>query len=371
MFRNRMLGGVSFLPFYRPDDGAGAGGAGGAGAGGSGSGAGTGAGAGDGGKGGAAGKDQAGGGGAAGDSAADKTLAGGGAAGADAAAAAAAAAAAGPAKFPTTWREELAGGDAQKLKDLQKYASPDALYGSLRDVQTKISKGELRAPPAALAKDATPEQIAAYRTANNLPDKPDAYVEKLALPDGIVLGETDKPLVGDFAKMALDKGWSQGQFNDAVGWFYEAQQAQEAQRVEADGVARVASEVELRTEWGPDFKPNMNAVGSVLAMMPAELKNELLGARTAAGQLVGNTAAFNRWAASLGREINPAATLIPVGDVNAAKTVGEELKTIEGKMYLPDGRNNPEYWRDEKMQARYRELTDAQQKMAAKGSRAA
>lgn len=386
MFRNRMLGGVSFLPFYRPDDGSGAGGgAGGAGdraggaAGGSAGGAGAGGAAGaDAGSGGAAGGAGAGAGGAAGGAGAtaDKTLAGGGAAGADAAAAAAAAAAAGPAKFSDKWREELAGGDAAALKDLAKYTDPTALYKSLRDVQAKISKGELKAPPAPLAKDATPEQAAEYRKTNGLPETAEGYVKGLALPDGVVIGKADEPLVGEFAKAMFKDGATQGEMNRAVSWFYQQQAVQEQQRVEADGQSRVASEVELRTEWGGDFKGNMNAVGSVLALMPEDLKNDLLSARTATGQLVGNTAAFNRWAASLGRELNPAATLIPAGGGDAGKSVADEIASIDtiyNKAVSGDREAHRAYYGyDGKpgLDVRQRELIDAQQKMQARGKAA-
>lgn len=369
LFRNRMLGGgVSFLPFMAPDDGTGA------------AAAATGADAGAAGATAAAAASAATG--AAADKGAtdkgavgDKTLAGAGADGADAGAAARAAAAAGPAKFPDKWREELAGEDKDALKDLAKYTDPKSVYKSLRDLQTKVSKGELRAPAAPLPENATDEQKAEYRKTHGLPDKPEAFVEKLALPNGVVIGETDKPLVGGFAKMALDKGWSQGQFNEAVGWFYEAQATQRLALEEADGAGRIASEVELRGEWGPaGFKENMAAVGSVLSMIPEALRGEMLTARTPTGQLLGNTAAFNRWAAELGRELNPAATLIPAGGGDAVKTVGDEIKAIESKMYLPDGRQNPEYWKGsggETMQARYRELVDAQQKMQERGKKAA
>lgn len=375
MFRNRMLGGVSCLPFYAPETGAGGGGDGGgqregAGTGGAGSGA-----AGSGGAAGAAGGAAAGsgtgpgagGGASGGGTAADKILAGGGAAGADAAAAAAAAA--GPAKFPATWREELAGGDAAALKDLAKYTDPNALYKSLRSLQADISTGKLKAPPSPLAENATPEQKAEWRKTNGLPDKPEALVAGLALPDGVVIGEADKPLVTEFAKAMFEQGATQAEMNRAVGWFYQQQDIAKGQREEADSQARVASEVELRGEWGGDFKGNMNAVGAVLALMPVELKSELLSARTESGQLVGNTAAFNRWAAELGRELNPAATLIPAGGSDSVKTVADEIAKIEAKM----GDQRSDYWHGPTsvtQQARYRELVDAQQKMAARGKAA-
>ena len=37
-------------------------------------------------------------------------------------------------------------------------------------------------------------------------------------------------------------------------------------------------------------------------------------------------------------------------------------------MYQPDGSKNPAYWRDENLQARFRQLLDAQDKMAARAA---
>lgn len=247
------------------------------------------------------------------------------------------------------------------------------MHKSLLQLQAKISSGELKAK-VELPKDATPEQMAEFRKTNDLPATAEAYVEKLALPDGVVIGEADKPLVASFAKSMFEAGATQGEMNRAVSWFYQQQEAVEAQRAETDVTGRTKAQGELMGEWGPgDFKTNMNAVGSLLSTMPEALKTSLLTARTADGRMVGDTAEFNRWAAATAREINPAATLIPANVQNQPQVVATEIAAIEAKMYLPNGEANPEYWKGaggEALQARYRELTDAQQKMSARGKAA-
>lgn len=374
MLRNRFLGGVSFLPLFSPVDGAGAGAAAAGTAAGA---AAPAAGAGDPAAGAAkvetvstVADPAAGAAAAEPGAAAGATLAAGGADPGKQAAAAAAA----PAGFPENWREIMAGGDKQLLTDLAKYTTPDALYKSLRDVQTKISKGELKAPPAPLAKDATPEQAAEYRKANGLPDSAEGYVAKLELPEGIVIGEADKPLVASFAKSMFEQGATQGEMNRAVSWFYSQQAQVEQQRSERDGETKQTAMSELMTEWGPgDYKTNMQAVGSFLAAVPEELRVEMLTARTADGRMLGNTAAFNKFAAEMARQINPAATLVPAGDSNALGTISDQIKAIESKMYL-DGKPNPEYWKGESgkaMQAKYRELTDARDALKSRGGKAA
>jgi hypothetical protein len=267
----------------------------------------------------------------------------------------------------------LSGGDTALAKELERFTEAGAIAKAWKELRAERDSGKVR-PVAALPENASDEQKAQFRKDNGLPDKAEAYVEKLALPDGVVLGKADQPLVGDFAKMALDKGWNQGQFNDAVSWFYQATDAVKAQQVEADGQTRVATEVGLRGEWGQDYAPNMNAFGVLKASMPAELQSAVFGARTPDGRLLGNAPELFKWAAAFVREHNPAATIVTPGDANAGKTITDEIATIEGKMYLADGSANPGYWKGsegERLQARLRELYHARDTMQARGKQAA
>ena len=83
----------------------------------------------------------------------------------------------------------------KKLKKLGRYASPQAALDALFNAQARISSGELKAP---LKEDATPEEKAAWRAENNIPETPDKY--ELKLSDGLIVGDADKPLVDDFLK---------------------------------------------------------------------------------------------------------------------------------------------------------------------------
>ena len=378
MFGNRFLGGVSFLPLFAPEGGAGSGGGDGGGpSGGAAGGAGASAGGAarpDGGAGGGAagGGAAAGGGSAAGPGAGESagTLAGGGSS-----SAAAAAAAVKPGELPAgfDFRAYLANGDESVAKDLAKYTDPRAIYSSLRDLQTKISKGELKAAPQPLPANATDDQKAEWRKANGLPATTDDYVKGLQLPDGLVIGEADKPLVESFAKALFEGGGSQAEMNRAVSWFYQAQDLVAGQREEADGQYRVDSEVALRTEWGPEYTKNMNAFGAFRSQLPEGLQTLLFTARTLDGQVLGNHPEFIKIGAQLGLELNPAATIVRQQGMDSAATVADRIKSIEGKMYTADGKENPEYWRGDsgaKMQQEYRDLLDMQAKLSARGKAA-
>ncbi|MGF7446190.1 hypothetical protein V7P28_21410, partial [Klebsiella michiganensis] len=83
---------------------------------------------------------------------------------------------------------ELAGDDAKYRKQLERYASPEALAKAHRELQSKMSSGEFRA--AKLPENPTNEELARWRKDNGVPDKADDYLADL--PSGIVLGDEDK-----------------------------------------------------------------------------------------------------------------------------------------------------------------------------------
>lgn len=94
--------------------------------------------------------------------------------------------------WPEDWRSKAAGGDEKLMKFLERYNSPKAVVGALVDARKLISQGVNRPPKA----DATPEEVAAWRAENGIPEKPDGY--EVSLPDGFVIGEADKPVVDSF-----------------------------------------------------------------------------------------------------------------------------------------------------------------------------
>jgi hypothetical protein len=373
VLRNLMTSGVIFAPLYEGEGGGG--GAAGAGSGGTiegGGAASTGAG------GAAAG---AAGGGAAGAGGAGAAAAGGGAGGGaslaeggSGGAAAAAAAAVKPGELPANWdfRAYLSNGDTAVAKDLEKYTDPRAVYTSLRDLQTKISKGELKAAATPFPAQGTDEQKTAWRQANGLPATKDDYGKNLKLPDGVVLGEADKPFVDSFAQSLFEQGATQSEFDRALSWWVKAQDTSQAARSEADGRFKIDSEVALRTEWtGAEFAKNMNAFGAFRSELPDEVQSLLFTARTADGQVLGNHPAFIKIGAALGRALNPAASIVlPSSASGGAQTADARIKEIDSMMYK-DGKANPEYFKNEAIQKEYRDLVDARDAMKKRGGRAA
>jgi hypothetical protein len=252
------------------------------------------------------------------------------------------------------WRAQLAGDDSKLRERLNRFATPADLARSYRSLEQKLSSGEYRRD---LPETATDEEKAAWRKEHGIPDKAEGYA--VELPEGLVLGKDDQPVVDLFRQFAHEHNYTPRQFNEALTWYYETQDALASQREDSDAAFRQQSEDALRAEYGADFRRNMNVLGSVRDSMPEDLAARLLAGRLADGTKIGNDPAFIRWMVSLGLELNPASTLVPATAANAGASIATELESI-ARLRV----ENPEkYWKDNKLLERERELIEAQMKM--------
>lgn len=298
---------------------------------------------------------------------ADKTILGsGGAAGAGADAAGAAAAAdkgaaadgAAADKGATDdWRVRLAGDDKDFLKTLGRYSDEAAFGKAHRALHQKLSSGEYR---RAAPENASAEELATWRKENGLPENEAGYIEKLELPKGMVLGEEDKPVVGEFAKAALASNVDPKQFSGLVSKYYEMQDQKRAEQETRDAEFKQQSEEDLRNSWKQDYRSNLTAVSNMLAGWPEDFVETLLTGRTADGRLIGDNPVFLKQMAALARELNPMAPLVPMGTTDPAKTVDAELEEIRNIR-----RNKPDEYdaNRAKYEAREVELIDARLKV--------
>jgi len=256
------------------------------------------------------------------------------------------------------WRQQYAGEDTKLLQRLERYQSPKAALDALIAAQNKISSGELRAP---LPENATPEQVAAYRQQNGIPEKPEGYFEKL--PDGLVIGDADKPMFNSFAE-GLHKLNAPPQIAQyAVSWYNKLQEEQAAKVAEGDTTAKTATEDALRAEWGADYRANINHIQGFLAQAPEGVADLVANARGSDGKAILNDPNVVRWLASVARDLNPTGTIVPTGST-VGKGLEDEITEIEGFMKT----NRAEYRKDEKKQARLRDLYDARARQQARGS---
>lgn len=272
--------------------------------------------------------------------------------------------------WPEDWRKNLAGEDEKALKRLERYGSPKDLANALFAAQAKISSGQLK---TALPENATPEQIAAWRADNGIPESPDKY--DVTIAEGHVWGEADKPLIESFAKAAHDANMTPAAVKSALKWYGDLQAKQVEQQQNADAEFKRANVDELREEWGGEYRMNLRIVDEFFDSLPDGLGELLVGARDANGRPLAANAKLARWAAQQQREANPYATVLPGAGVNSMQAMEAEMEKIEAAM----GDRSSEYWTgekvtgkdgrtDTKMALRYRELLQAKERA---GKRAA
>lgn len=271
--------------------------------------------------------------------------------------------------WPDDWRDQLVGSDEKLLKRMQRYASPRDVANALIAAQNRISSGELR---SALKPNATPEEAAAWRAENGIPDAPEKY--DLKMPNGIVFGEEDKPFVDSFLKSAHAANFHPDQVKAALAWYHQDRETQIEAMAAKDAQQRDATRDELVAEWGVnDFKRNSNQIMSLLDTAPTGVKEILMAARGPDEGALFNNPNVLRFFDSLARQINPVATVVPGVTGNIGTAIGDEIQKLEKMM----GNRKSDYWNtatpsakatSEKLQARYRELVSARERM---GQRAA
>lgn len=261
-----------------------------------------------------------------------------------------------PGAWPEDWRTRSARGDEKRVKRLERYASPEAAIDALIAAQDKIASGSLK---TALKPDATPEELKAWRADNGIPEDPKGY--DLSLPNGLVIGDNDKPFVEDFLKVAHDSNYKPEEVKSALAWFFNKQEEGKAQQLQA--IANRVKETEdiLREEYGTDYRKNIQIANNLVASAPPEVQRELTQAYLPDGTLLGDSPHFARWAVALGRELNPIGSVVPGSGTNAVQAVETEMSGLRKMM----GDTESEYWKGPKAaknQARYLELVQAMEK---------
>jgi hypothetical protein len=272
-----------------------------------------------------------------------------------------------PATFPETWRKDMSGGDAAFEKVLERYASPTAFADAHRALVAKVSSGELKnvakAPPA----NATPEQVAEWRKEAGLPADAKGYVDAIKLPQGVVPGDADKPLLEGFAAAALKSNMPADAYNAAVGWYFDNVDAQNKARATADHAFAGESARALEAEWGPAFAENQNRIAPGV-LFPQNVADILYNARDAQGRVVGNIPEVVRALAQLHRDAYPAYTPTTAENTGSAQAIATEKTGIESLMGDPRSKYNEKNSSGQltdgaqQMRARYRVLIEQEEK---------
>jgi hypothetical protein len=268
--------------------------------------------------------------------------------------------------FPESWREDLAGGDKAFRKTLDRFDSPAALAKAYKELTVRLSSGDLKAtkPPP---DNATPEQLAAWRAEQGLPQSATAYVDGLQLGDGTVPGAAEKALLASFADEALKGRWTADQYNRAARWYFDMQDRLAAQRDQADAAFKHEASADLMREWGHDYTTNRNAIAQFFdRSFPEDFRAALLTARLPDGRVFANHPIFNKAILEVAKSINPSGALLPNAAGGGLPNVESRIAEIEGKyMRAPHGSDLWKgYWSGDagaRMQQEYRGLLAARE----------
>ena len=257
-----------------------------------------------------------------------------------------------PATWPDDWRGRLAGKDADALKRLNRFQSPEGVYKSWRSLEQRLSAGEIK---SALPKDASDEQVAEWRKENGLPEKPDGY--QLTRVIGHEWSDADKPMLEGFLAEAHAGNFNQAQVDQALTWYAKQQDQMETQRYESDVQAKQSLEDTLRTEWGPEFRGNIGLLKRYIESdVPEGGGTALLSARLEDGSRLIDQPWFSKWVVGLARDIHGDSSFIG-GDGGVASGANRK-KEIENVMHTDPNK----YYKDKGMQAEYLALTERELK---------
>jgi hypothetical protein len=275
-----------------------------------------------------------------------------------------------PANWPSNWREIMAGGDQKVLGYLNRYTSPNNVSKALLAFRSKMDAGEImRSKPEGDPNDpATKQALNEWRAQASIPEGPDGYLEKV--PDGLVFGDADKPMLDGFLKDMHDADAPPAFVHKALVWYKQQQEDLLNAQAEADQTYRAQSEDDMRAEWGPEYRGNLNAIKGMLTTHGSEdVANVLWASRGPDGRMLGDNPGMLKFLGSIARELNPYGTVVPSGQ--GAKAAENEMASIKSKM----ADQQSEYWRGPReangqtqLQNRYQQLIEIQERSNARAA---
>lgn len=257
------------------------------------------------------------------------------------------------AKWPDDWREKYAGEDAKKLELLKRYGSPEAALDALIEARNTIAKG---VKGTSLKPDATPEEVAEFRKANGIPEKASDY--KIELPNGLQIDPNEKDYVNLFLEKLHTDNTTPEVANKILASYYELKNKADAEYEGYKQQKYVENDTILKAEWGKGYQKNLNIVVGYLQNHFGDAGDILANAYDATGLPLANNAVVLRTLLKNALDHDPIGTLTPGVGMSGADGIADEMKQLEVKM-----KDRNTWFKNEKDQARYRELTAASLKM--------
>lgn len=247
------------------------------------------------------------------------------------------------------WREQVAGADAKLLERLKRFKEPADIAKAWVEADKRINSGQ---KPGALAKDATPEQVAEWRKANGIPETPEGY-DVTSLRDGLVVGEADKPMLDEILKGAHGRNTPPEHVRGIVEDYFALRDREIADRTAKDDALVSELQPALRTEWGPHYERNLNIIEADIANLWGDDAEKFKSARLADGTPLFAHPTFVKQYFAEAFERNPQATNTGGGG-GGGVSLDDEIAALEA-----DQRKDiTAYQKDPLKPKRYTELLD-------------
>jgi hypothetical protein len=264
--------------------------------------------------------------------------------------------------FGEKWRETIAGDNQDAMKTLARFKDPGDIFKSYSELRAKMDAGELKFATAFPAKGTDAEK-AAWRKEQGIPEAPDKY--DLKFDNGLVIGADDKPIVDKYLAHAHSRNFTPDQVKENISWFLsDFKTMAEQERAEGTANLKRATEDKLREAWKGDYRMKRTAVENLLAgkvKSDSDIHKLILAS-------VDTNADFAQFLADVALDLNPATTVVPAGDGAAGQLVNIEAEIASIEKFMRT--NRADYNKDEKKQARYRDLLAAKDTMTSRQSAA-
>ncbi len=225
-----------------------------------------------------------------------------------------------PVKQPADWRVDL---PEDLRKTAERFASTADAVRAIESFRKRES--QVRVP----GKNATDDEITAYRKAIGIPEKPEGY-EFGDLPKGQDLTDEIKTSRQEWSKRFHELGISKDTAKVLSQLVNEDQQRFLAAQLESDKVFAKSQEDMLRGEWKSDFDKNKTLANRAFSQIAerAGLKlNDLTKIETKDGRFLMDRAEIVKLFSIIGREMAEG-SLGPIMTEGERETVEEEIRSV-------------------------------------------
>lgn len=262
-------------------------------------------------------------------------------------------------KWPDGWRERtakaIAGDDpdlvAKYQKQLEQHLDVPSLYKQNIELRKERDSGKLK---KALPDNPTDEDLAAYRKSWGIPETPDKYDIKA---EGVWGEEENKERFDSLLKFAHENNYTPNQAKALFNHMAKGHQSALDAVAEQDEADKVETEETLRTEFGNDYKINMNLMSGLFDGDPEGTKDEILNARLSDGTKLRNNPEMVKMLVRFAREINPVGAIMPSGSADI-KSMDDEYNTLRALQ-----KTDPKKYASKEVQDRLIQILKAKEKI--------